>query len=87
MRRKKNEEKEQPNEFEQAEQEAIENPEAEAELEASLPDATPTEDAAETDVKRPTLSGKAKPKKKTDFEQPADNNMSREVIGESDEQE
>lgn len=78
--RKKKKEDEVPNEFEQAEQEAIENPDAEAELEASLPeDGSPTEQDAESDVKRPELTGKKKPKK-TDFEQPADNNMSREVI-------
>ncbi len=67
---------EEPNEFEVAEMEAEANPEAEAELEASLPDDVPAgKTLDESDVARPTLTGKSK----LDYESPCDNNMSRKI--------
>lgn len=82
---KKKKQDEEVNEFEQAEAEAEANPEAEAELEASLPDDGQTKD--ESDVVRPTLTGEPKQKKPLAFEQPGDNNMSRQDIGEAHDEE
>lgn len=76
----KHKETEEMNEFEQAEKEAEANPEAEAALEAQVPASDDGE------VKKPVLQGHDKKEYgKPKFERPADNNMSREDIGETEE--